>query len=273
MHKTGLLLSVVFIAAAVLPAQPPPGGPGWGGRGRGGFGGPDMMGLIAAGPGSRTPVTGAPYSAVETTTIQQKLADGNQIMRTQTSKVYRDGQGRVRIDHTVTTPGGGAAETRISIFDATAGVSYMLNPSTNEAVKMTLPTPPGGGQSAHAGLGPAPRARRANDQTDATATDLGSQNVNGVAATGTRTTRTIPAGAIGNAQPIQIVREVWVSTALKVPVQIKTTDPRFGSTTMDVTNIVQAEPGADLFAVPANYTVNSAPGRWGAMGRQGSQRQ
>src|SRR5450631_3179485 len=129
MNKAGMLFSLMLVAATAVPAQgPPPGGPG--GWGRGGRGGPgDMMGIIAAGPGSRTPVTGAPYSAVETNSIQQKLADGNLISHQETAKVYRDKDGRVRIEHTVTPPStsGQAPETRITIFDPVAGFSYLLN--------------------------------------------------------------------------------------------------------------------------------------------------
>src|SRR5262249_25622544 len=80
---------------------------------------------------------------------------------------------------------------------------------------------------------------------------------NGIAATGTRTTRTIPVGAIGNTQAIQVVREVWTSQDLKVPVMIKSSDPRFGDTTMQLTNIQQTNPDPSLFQVPANYTVQS----------------
>jgi hypothetical protein len=74
-------------------------------------------------------------------------------------------------------------------------------------------------------------------------------------ANGTQHTETIPAGAIGNARPIQVSRTTWVSSELKVPVQIKSVDARFGSTDMELTNIVQAEPSATLFVVPAGYTV------------------
>src|ERR1019366_9871871 len=88
----------------------------------------------------------------------------------------------------------------------------------------------------------------------------GTQVVNGVAATGTQITETIPAGAIGNAQPIQIVRATWISSELKVPVQIRSSDPRFGSTDMELTSIVQAEPSASLFVVPAGYTVQQRGG-------------
>jgi len=81
--------------------------------------------------------------------------------------------------------------------------------------------------------------------------------VNGVPATGTQVVETIPAGAIGNAQAIQIVRISWISTALQVPVQIKTSDPRFGTTDMELTNIVQSEPSASLFVVPAGYAIQT----------------
>ena len=94
-------------------------------------------------------------------------------------------------------------------------------------------------------------------QTD----NLGLQTINGLAATGTRTTQTIPAGAIGNTQPIQIVREVWMSQDLKIPVMIKTTDPRFGNTVMQLTNVQTTNPDPALFQVPAGYTVQSSPGR------------
>jgi len=40
--------------------------------------------------------------------------------------------------------------------------------------------------------------------------DLGTQVVEGVVATGTRNTTTIPAGTIGNEQPILIVSEQWL---------------------------------------------------------------
>ena len=94
--------------------------------------------------------------------------------------------------------------------------------------------------------------------------DLGTQTMNGVAAAGTRVTRTIAAGVIGNAQPIQIVRETWVSSDLKVPVMVKTTDPRFGTTVTQLTGITRSEPAATLFQTPADYTVRQ--GRGGRMG-------
>jgi hypothetical protein len=76
-----------------------------------------------------------------------------------------------------------------------------------------------------------------------------------VNAQGTRHTRTIPAGQIGNDKPITIVSEHWYSNDLQMVVMSKRSDPRFGDTTYKLTNIQRQEPAASLFTVPADYTV------------------
>jgi hypothetical protein len=60
-----------------------------------------------------------------------------------------------------------------------------------------------------------------------------------------------------------VVRVVWTATALGVPVQIKANDPMFGTTDMELTNVVQAEPNGSLFIVPAGYTVKTGGGPGG----------
>ena len=235
---------MALLAAAQGPARE---------GGRGGFG--PRMGVMSAAPGSRTAVTGAPYSGTETTETQQTLAGGNQIVRQDQSKVYRDSQGRVRIEHTMNAPKsrGQAARTVVTIFDPVGGSAYMLDPENKTAMKTPSPVRGGGGGARGAG----PRPREARTEAAAMQTEeLGNQIINGVSATGKRITQTIPAGDIGNQQPIQIVRETWVSIDLKVPVLIKSSDPRFGSTVTQLTNIVRAEPDASLFQVPPGYTVN-----------------
>jgi hypothetical protein len=86
------------------------------------------------------------------------------------------------------------------------------------------------------------------------------QTINGVQATGTRVTRTIPAGQIGNAQPIQVVTETWMSPDLKVPVMVKRSDPMHGATTTQMTNIIRSEPDPSLFQTPSDYTVTKGRG-------------
>jgi hypothetical protein len=84
---------------------------------------------------------------------------------------------------------------------------------------------------------------------------LGTQFMEGVAVEGTRTTHTIPAGQIGNEQPINIVSERWFSPDLKVLVMSRQSDPRFGETTYRLTNITRAEPSPQLFEIPADFTI------------------
>jgi hypothetical protein len=82
--------------------------------------------------------------------------------------------------------------------------------------------------------------------------------VEGVSATGSRSTTTFPSGAIGNLQPIKIVVEQWMSTDLHVLVMTKHSDPRSGETTYRLQNIVRAEPDRSLFTVPADYTLKES---------------
>ncbi|MDQ3907908.1 MAG: energy transducer TonB [Acidobacteriota bacterium] len=84
---------------------------------------------------------------------------------------------------------------------------------------------------------------------------LGTQSFDGVQADGTRSTVTIPAGAMGNERPIQIVSERWYSNELQTVVMTKHSDPRFGETTYRLTNISRSEPDHSLFEVPGDYKV------------------
>jgi hypothetical protein len=88
-------------------------------------------------------VKGAPYSATATTETIQTLSDGNQIARKNESKLYRDSEGRTRIEQTLETIGkwtaGGEAQQNIFIYDPVAGVSYSLDPRTHTAHKNIIP--------------------------------------------------------------------------------------------------------------------------------------
>jgi len=256
MHRVLNAGCLLGLAALSLLAQPPAGPPhGWSGGSRFAF-----MGF---GPDMSTPVTGAPYSAAQVTTFTQKLADGNTIQHSEQANVYRDSQGRVRLEHNFSGRGSAGSKspsTAISIFDPVAGYSYMLQPNSQKAVQSVVRPRPAA-DAARSGHGPGRRSSSTAAEPQTLTENLGTQTINGVAATGTRSTQTIPSGAIGNTQQIQIVREVWISQDLKVPVMIKTSDPRFGETTMQLTRIVQANPDASLFLVPSGYTIESAPAR------------
>jgi hypothetical protein len=267
-------IGALAMAALVIPGMtqaqqgpPPPGGDvGYFARPVGpgpGMGPDDAIAFVGfeGGVGGKT-VTGAPFSATFSTQTTQALADGNQIQRSTTGSFARDSQGRTRRDMTLPGIGpwaasGKAAPHVVFINDAVAGTQYILEPDSKTARQVQ---PPQGGRHRHGGPGAfgqagPPPGGQGPDQKDVVTTSLGTQTINGVQAEGTRYVRTIPAGAIGNQNPIVITTERWYSSDLQMVVLSKRSDPRTGETVTQLTNIQRTEPDASLFQVPSNYTV------------------
>jgi hypothetical protein len=251
MKKLAFIAFLTVSALLAQPQGPPPGGRmGFGGRGPG-FG--------PGGPGMQRTVSGAPYTGTEVSTRAQTLSNGTVISRQEQTNFSRDSQGRVRSETTMKHPDG-TSSTHVTIHDPVAGVVHNIDTQRKTSNDMTLRTPPAGqGRGRDRGPGQAAAGQRRTDPNVLTE-HLGSQTINGVQATGTRITRTIPAGAEGNSLPIVSVHETWTSDDLKVPVMVKTSDPRFGTSQTQLTNIVRAEPDPSLFQVPAGYTVTKDRG-------------
>lgn len=219
-------------------------------------------------------VRGAPYQAEAVHEFVQALADGNRIVRRDSSTVARDGEGRTRREHGLAAIGpmlAGAPDHRaIFIHDPVAGVSWVLEPQEKIARKLTRPRVaagppalaggkppevdrivirrPGGQPREHMAFG---TARLPKPETES----LGTNTIEGVEANGTRTTVTIPAGEMGNEKPLAIVTERWYSPELQAIVLSRHTDPRMGETTFRLTEISRGEPERSLFEVPSDYTV------------------
>jgi hypothetical protein len=238
----------IFLAAATLPnarAQNPPAPGGRFGRAR-------FVGAEAFLGGKV--VAGAPYSAQAVTEHTQTLPDGNAIHTTTTANVYRDSQGRTRREQEIGAIGPWAAQGTprkvISISDPVAGFIHILNPDTQVARQMPF--------RAHAGAwSGAETARQKPVNPNLKTESLGTQVISGVTAEGTRITRTIPAGQVGNQAPLVITIERWYSPELQTDMMRKEVNPQFGEATFQLTNILRAEPDASLFQVPPNYTIKS----------------
>lgn len=119
------------------------------------------------------------------------------------------------------------------------------------------PPPPGALHGAHGG--PNVVFFNHSSKGDTKTEKLDKRVVEGVEAEGFRTVTTIPAGEIGNEQPIEIVNERWYSPELQTVVMTRHSDPRMGETTYKLTNISRAEPAASLFQVPGDYAVKEGP--------------
>jgi hypothetical protein len=82
-----------------------------------------------------------------------------------------------------------------------------------------------------------------------------------------KVTRTIPAGAIGNLNAIVITSERWYSTALDLLLEETHTDPRFGTTTYQLSKIGQ-NPASSLFTPDPSFTQVQGGG-FGKGGQRG----
>ena len=283
MLKASLLM--LFAAAALtssLNAQMPDGAAGF----------PGMYPTVHPNPGMAvqvenfdvTPVKGAPFCATIITEHTQPFADGNRIHTVENSSLCRDSEGRTRREAGLNLLGAAPEKSGtklITIVDAAAGARYVLDANTKTARKMPLPKPltmvsdkdlhharpvikedrvmifhgPGqpegdvnfGNVFINTEVGPGgPQANSEN---------LGDQTFDGIHATGTRMTTTIPAGKMGNEQAILVTSERWYSPELKATIMTKHNDPWAGEMKTQFTNVNTAEPDASLFAIPSDYKI------------------
>jgi hypothetical protein len=292
MSKTMVLVFVINVSlAATAAAQAPDSAPVFVG---GGAAAPvtkgAMMGLSVDAVDA-APVKGAPFCASITTEHTQMFADGNRIHTTDASTLCRDSEGRTRREAGINLLGAATEKPTgklVTIFDPVAGSRYVLDSESKTAHKMATPLlKPGaiGGESGanaafekgervmvyHTEGGPGPglgapgpdtffnqvfvRKGEHGDGPTPVTENLGDQTIDGIRATGTRITTTIPAGKMGNEQPITVTSERWFSPELKITVMTKHNDPWAGELKTQFTNVNASEPDASLFTVPADYKV------------------
>jgi hypothetical protein len=248
---------------------------------------------------------GRPYSAEAITEFVQVLSDGNRITRRTVTRTFRDSEGRTRREQT--KPGDDIEQVTIVdpvghvsfVLEAQTRTAWR-QPTMIATARMRTPAGRGGGtpeaswtvvmprmtdqerreaettgrvalaENAREMSGQLKKAqeRAASGEGTSTREDLGTQTVEGILAEGTRITTVIPAGGIGNEQPIKIVSEQWYSPDLQVFVMTKHSDPRSGETTYRLANISRGEPDRLLFEVPADYAIKEAGFRRTPMPRE-----
>jgi hypothetical protein len=203
-----------------------------------------------------------PYSATVQTTFERKLADGNAIHGSATTHQARDSAGRTRSEFSsgcvVGSDGQFKQMIRVTVYDPATGttLAWTVNdqPAAAKVVHvMHRPEPPA--------VAPPPAAvqrqpaAQVRQKSPLRGEDLGSRNIEGVTAGGSRSKRTIPAGQMGNDQPIEMVDEIWITQDLGLMMLRIEDNPLNGRTTTEVVELNQAEPDAALFAAPAGYRL------------------
>ena len=222
-----------------------------------------------------------PYAAEFKTTTVQRLGNGATITRESKEVVAMDSTGRsVRSitqqdmerdaePHTFTYVNGlGGGLPRNSI----TGVSANWDSRTKQGLIINFPT----GDEQHGcwadALGTI-RARYDNVPSPQMAAyqvqvpdwrkhpkneDLGTTTIQGVEAMGSRTTITIPAGAVGNDQPLETTSEIWrAPTIYNLTLRSVQNDPRTGVMTRELVSLTQGEPDPAIFQPPDGYEIKT----------------
>lgn len=247
----GLLLAG---AALVVSAQGPPPPGEFGGRGRGPAAGMFEFGGLMGGFGGKT-VTGKPVQATFTITRTETLP-GNTITNTTTGTFARGADGSTYRDVKFPALGPWAASGKMQEFiyirNVSKGEQYIVNVTkgTYQAFPIHEQGPKHDGKMGGP-KNPASNDETVNDNPNGSYTDPVSKTVYPV--DDKQITRTIPAGAIGNTNALVITSERWYSTALELLLENTHSDPRFGTTTYQLSGIGQS-PAASLFTPDPSFT-------------------
>jgi hypothetical protein len=192
----------------------------------------------------------APFTSIVTAEWTRVLEDGTSITVHNRRLVVRDSAGRIYQERRRLIPMDSSAEPdlqRIEISDPVAHKKYFCRPETHECVLRDYSSPANASQQ--------PIGEQDDNFGSLTTEDLGKNFVNGVEAIGTRETRTVNAGAIGNDHAISFVKEIWYSPRLGINVLVKRVDPRHGTQVINATEITPGEPTPSYFKLPAGYAV------------------
>ena len=217
---------------------------------------PPPIDILGVEPLDFEAVPGLPFTAEAVTEMTQELRDGNRIEHRSSSTIVRDGRGRVRREQALPMLGPMMLDSDariITISDPHERTIYVLDPTRRTVSKSTVPAgpPPRRGPGGR-GVRPLPPPQTASES-------LGTRQIHGLRAQGTRQTLTIPAGVFGNVGPITVITERWESPELKIVLESRRSDPRLGDVVYRVIQLDRGEPAADLFKVPPDYTVIERP--------------
>ena len=272
MFGAGMAAMLLAGVALVVDAQgPPPSGRFGSGLGPG-PGGP-MAGMfefggLMGGFGGKV-VTGKPILATITITHTETLPD-NTISNTSTGTFARGADGSTYRDVKFTAIGPWAASGKAQEFtyirNMSTGTQYVVNVTKGTYRDFPIRAP----KLPHEGKKDRPSGSNSINETvtdnpSGSYTDPVTNTVYPV--DDRKVTRTIPAGAIGNLNVIVITSERWYSTALDLLLEETHTDPRFGTTTYQLSKIGQ-NPASSLFTPGPSFTQVQGGG-FGKGGQRG----
>ena len=203
-------------------------------------------------------VVGAPFSADVVRQSTQLHSDGSRALVETRGKMFRDSQGRTRVETELTSGAGSATRHFTTIFDPVQRISIVLNVEAKTATIFHLP-PPSTPSAKQLKLVAAAQAAQVHKNglarsVSASPEDLGTMTLEGFSVTGTRSAH--PAKASTASDKTQTAfTESWFSPELKIELLSITQLPQALTDTTRLINIAPGEPDPALFQAPADYTV------------------
>jgi hypothetical protein len=258
MIGAGMAAALLAGVAMIVNAQGPPPPDRFGGRGPG-MGGP-MAGMfefggLMGGFGGKV-VTGKPIMAAFTITHTETLP-GNTISNTTNGTFARGADGSTYRDVKLSAIGPWAASGKAQEFAYIRNVGkttqYIINVTkgTYQSFPIHEHNPPADRETKTRPNHPDSNNETVTDNPNGTYIDPVTNTVYPV--DDRKVTRTIPAGAIGNEFAIVITSERWYSSTLDLLLEDTHTDPRFGTTTYQLSNIGNS-PASSLFTPDPSLT-------------------
>jgi hypothetical protein len=208
-----------------------------------------------------TPVVGEPFSAVQVHETTRTLADGATISHKGHHSIARDADGRVHVELRMANGENGKPdEVMVFVMDPVAHTltTWVANGPNQVKTASFFKLPSRGLHPATQPSQQQTASESSRPQPIVTVQDLGTQSIDGLEATGKRTTTIVPAGLSGNSAPITKIHEVWTSHDLQLVIKQHWSDPRTGERTVELEKIARSNPDPTLFRAPAGYEVKSA---------------
>jgi len=214
-------------------------------------------------------VTGHPFSAIRYARTVKVLVDGTlQFQRNEEYPVgiARDSDGRMRMEIVPVPPECNHPEMRIpppcpswlvAIFDP---VSHVIThwPEGEIAAHVAVDFPMSASQwteiEDYTSELPSIANGPGSKDSDTVIEKLGEKEMDGVRATGVRSTTFIPSSDPEGKTAVRKIHEVWISSDMKLVIRVVDGDPQ-GTETIRGLEHIRTDPGASMFAPPTGYEM------------------
>jgi hypothetical protein len=195
-------------------------------------------------------IPGKPFSAKDSIDWTRTLEDGTTVALHLDAFLARDSQGRVYRENHNFVPSNAkdpAPLYEIHLYDPVTRTQILCNGRTYRCnlfdyiPRTFFDTTPEG----------------TYDQGSRTLTreHLGADMIEGIYVLGTRETKTISPGAVGNERAIVSTREFWYSTELQTNLAVTRINPVEGKQVIRLYKISRSEPDPHLWDIPIGFTV------------------